>query len=75
VPGVLQPVEIRHLNYKLTDIETINIEIIFLAVIMMMVMGIMSKIRKIELQNQDIVRRIRFQPSALPTTSFDMVAD
>jgi hypothetical protein len=71
---VLQPAEIWHLNYKLTDIETINIEIIFLAVIMMIVMG-MFKISKIELQNQEILRGIRFLPSALPATSFDMVAD
>jgi hypothetical protein len=52
-----------------------NNEIIFLAVIMMMVMDIMSKISKIEQQNKKIMRQIRFQPSALPATSFDMVAD
>ena len=74
VTCVLQPAKIWHLNFKLTDIETIYIEIIFLAVIMMMVMD-MSKISKIELQNQEIVRRIRFWPSALPATSFNMVAD
>ena len=41
----------KYLNYKLTDIETMNNEIIFLAVIMITVMDIMSKISKIEQQN------------------------